>query len=342
MSRESIIDKELDEDFIKATIIIQNNYESLPASAQQIIEKWIGRLAKINDGPDNKKIRNGYIYGLLEGVLKGALEGPFLKPPPSSSLSPLAQDSAHSLSPNKGFGAFSSPEKSSLMGTEEIERIIEENLQSIREDDVFNLSPRETKGIFGKGLIKMSGKDSQQGAQPTVKFDTASMYDITPSKSNRFRAGPLSSQRDRDYTQRESFQKSGLSSRREMREKKEPYSSRGLKTKVTKKDDLFAKPNSTDDSLVEFECYSKLAKLSTICSEISRLTSAHLSSNPSSNNPSLSDILSLAEYGSELAGRGMREMEETGRRDYEAFKEKYRGVMGRIESLEREIQRKGD
>lgn len=161
MSRESLIDKELDEEFIKATIIIQNTYENMVKHDQVKVEAWIAKLAKISVNAEWKKNRNVHIHALLDCVLEKKLAPPFDKLPPAGNLAPLKAKSHGQKLKASVAGK--------LMKTEEIEKIIEANLMSIKDEEVFELSPRDTC------------------PNKAVKFDTSTVYEITPSKSNRYR-----------------------------------------------------------------------------------------------------------------------------------------------------------
>lgn len=168
MSRESVIDKELDEEFIKATIIIQNNYQiHCSPHDQQHIESWIVKLAKYNHNYDSKANRNKYILHLLECVLDKRIQGPFDKNPPEGVLAALKPrtDIRRSTEVIQNF-----------MRSEEIEKMIEANLNSIGEED-FDLTPRDTFPT------------------KTAKVDLSNLYDITPSKSNRYRGRESNNQR---------------------------------------------------------------------------------------------------------------------------------------------------
>ena len=161
MSRESIIDRELDEEFIKATILIQNGYDMMPRHDQTRIESWIEKLAKITVNHEWKKNRNNYIKLLLRCVEEGKLTAPFDKQPPQGSLLQMKGPSPVTRSSNM----------SRMMKTDEIERLIQANLLEIKDEEFFDLSPRDTF------------------PNRTVKFDTSTIFEVTPSKSNRYRGG---------------------------------------------------------------------------------------------------------------------------------------------------------
>ena len=168
MSRESLIDRELEEEFIKATIIIQTNYEELNKHDQIKVEAWIEKLAKSGGSFEAKKNRNIYIKELLKCTMDLKLETPFDKHPAQGILAKFIPKS-----PANDTGGFAAKHKKERAGkltrTEEIEKFIETNLMSIKDEEIFDLSPRETF------------------QNKTVKFDTSTIYEITPSKSNRYR-----------------------------------------------------------------------------------------------------------------------------------------------------------
>lgn len=163
MSRETIIDKELDEELIRVTLFIQSVYERRFGRHEQLrIEKWITKLAKISYNHDWKRRRNEYVCSLAEQVDRGYLTTPFDRNPPDGNLPPLP-----STSKAKSGGHLSTV----LKNTDEIAKFIEEQLDTVGDNpEVFNLSPRETEGELSR---------------PGNPNNT---YEITPSKTNRFKS----------------------------------------------------------------------------------------------------------------------------------------------------------
>lgn len=163
MSRETIIDKELDEELIRVTLFIQSVYENKFGRHEQLrVEKWITKLAKISYNHEWKRRRNEYVCYLAEQVDRGYLTSPFDRSPPEGHLPPL-----HATGKSKAGGHLSSV----LKNTDEIARLIEEQLGTVGDDpEVFNLSPRETEGELSKG----------------ANFNNT--YEITPSKTNRLKS----------------------------------------------------------------------------------------------------------------------------------------------------------
>ena len=54
MSRESLIDRELDEEFIKVIIIIQNGFDMMSKHDKVKTQSWIAKLAKITMNQEAK------------------------------------------------------------------------------------------------------------------------------------------------------------------------------------------------------------------------------------------------------------------------------------------------
>lgn len=160
MSRETIIDKELDEELIRVTLFIQSVYETKFGKHEQLrIEKWITKLAKISYNHDWKRRRNEYVCHLAEHVDRGQLTSPFDRNPPEGHLPALI-----ATRPKTQLSQV-------LKNTDEIAKLIEEQLGNVvDEHEVFHLSPRETEPEY-------------------VKFGNANnTYEITPSKTNRFKS----------------------------------------------------------------------------------------------------------------------------------------------------------
>lgn len=192
MSRESLVDKELDGDFIKATIMIQNSIGEFSKQEQLRVEKWVSKLARMTAHIEWKKNRNVYISLLMQNVLeKKALESPFNKSPPTGNLPQLRPPTRN------GTGkSIQNPSGMLTMGramkSEEIARLIEANLLSIQEDEspdqAYQRNSDEiARAMGGRAVFELSPRDTQ-GAR-TVKFDSSTMYEVTPSKSNRYRSG---------------------------------------------------------------------------------------------------------------------------------------------------------
>jgi Domain of unknown function (DUF4485) len=167
MSRDTIIDKELDEELIRVTLFVQSFYESKFNRQDQIrIENWITKLAKITYNHEWKKRRNEYICILAEQVDRGYLSTPFDRSPPEGNLPPLGPGSGRQRSMNSKVSNI-------VRNTDEIAKLLEEQLGQIHQEDqeVFHLSPRDTENNeFSKN----------------AKFNTT--YDITPSKTNRYKS----------------------------------------------------------------------------------------------------------------------------------------------------------
>lgn len=167
MSRETIIDKELDEELIRVTLFIQSVYETKFNKQEQVrIEKWISKLAKISYNHEWKRRRNEYVSLLAEQVERGYLSTPFDRSPPDGHLAPLQIGGSKGKAGTSRAGKFPK-------NTDEIARMIEEQLVQANHEEieVFNLSPRETEGF-------------DIGRQ--AKFNNT--YEITPSKTNRYKS----------------------------------------------------------------------------------------------------------------------------------------------------------
>lgn len=166
MSRETIIDKELDEELIRVTLFIQSVYETrFTRTEQSYIEKWISKLAKISYNHDWKRRRNEYVCLLAEHVDRGFLSPPFNQIPPEGQLPPL-QISNKTKTTNPQL-------KSMLKNTDQIARLIEEQLGTVDHDEFenFDLSPPETE-------VNDIGR----------KLNVNNTYEITPSKTNRYKS----------------------------------------------------------------------------------------------------------------------------------------------------------
>lgn len=192
MSRESLIDKELDGDFIKATIMIQNNIGDYSKQDQLRVEKWVSKLARMTAHVEWKKNRNVYIDMLMQNVIeKKPLQSPFDKLPPQGNLPQLRPKTRNGT--GKSHASSSNMvTMGKLMKSEEIARFIETNLQSIQEDEPTDFGyPRSSdevaRAMGGRAIFELSPRDTQ-GAR-TVKFDSSTVYEVTPSKSNRYRSG---------------------------------------------------------------------------------------------------------------------------------------------------------
>ncbi len=272
MSRESLIDRELDEEFIKAIIVIQNATEGIGKHDKVRVQAWISKLAKITMNHEAKRSRNLYVSQLYDCIKSKAFSSPFDKQPPAGNL-PLLKPQA------------SSKNKQSivkLMKTEEIEKIIQSNLMSLNGEDVFELSPRDTF------------------PNRTVKFDSSTIYEITPSKSNRHRA-------------RESAQ-------------------------VSKRDSKYhsmLKPIGEYSEANEADKYSKMSQIKQIFSNINSLISSHVADmKPEENVERLKEVLNLTKLGEEVSSEDLRELEIATKQEVNDFKKKYSSVMERLEQLE--------
>lgn len=272
MSRESLIDRELDEEFIKAIIVIQNATEAIGKHDKVKVQAWITKLAKITVNHEAKRSRNLYVAQLYDCINARSFAAPFDKQPPAGSLPLLRPQAAakHKHSIGK------------LMKTEEIEKIIESNLMSLNGEEVFELSPRDTF------------------PNRTVKFDSSTIYEITPSKSNRLRA-------------RESAQ----GSRRESK-----YQS-------------LLKPIGEHSEAIEAEKYSKMSHLRQVFANISSLISSHVADmKPEENAERLKEVLNLAKLGEAIATEDLRELELANKQEVADFKRKYSDIMQRLDLLE--------
>lgn len=166
MSRETIVDRELDEELIRVTLFVQSLYEKKFNKHDQIrIENWISKLAKITYNHEWKRRRNEYIGFLAEQVHRGYLSPPFNASPPEGHLPPLEANRSNRANLEV---------TNIVKNTDEIAKLLEEQLGQItyEEQEVFQLSPRET------GLQELSSRQA--------KFNNT--YEITPSKTNRYKS----------------------------------------------------------------------------------------------------------------------------------------------------------
>jgi hypothetical protein len=86
MSGKTARNKELDEEFIRLTILIQKAYEEFDKHTQIKVEKWIEKLAKTTSNIKWKQNRNLYTKLLLSCVIKSRFDSPFDKFPREGSL----------------------------------------------------------------------------------------------------------------------------------------------------------------------------------------------------------------------------------------------------------------
>ena len=273
MSRESLIDRELDEEFIKAIIVIQNTADGIGKHDRVRVQAWITKLAKISANHESKRSRNLYVGQLYDCIKSKAFSSPFDKQPPAGNL-PTLKPQATSKHKH-GIGK--------LMKTEEIEKIIESNLMSLNGEELFELSPRDTF------------------PNRTVKFDSSTIYEITPSKSNRNRV-------------RESAQ-------------------------VSKRDSKYhsmLKPVGEYSEAEEAEKYSKMSQIRQVFSNISSLISSHVADmKPEENAERLKEVLNLSKLGETVAAEDLRELEVANKQEVNDFKKKYSSIMEKLEQLER-------
>jgi Domain of unknown function (DUF4485) len=192
MSRESLVDKELDGEFIKATIMIQNSIGEFSKQEQVRVEKWVSKLARMTAHIEWKKNRNVYIGMLMQNVLeKRALDPPFDKLPPQGSL-PQLRPKTRSGASKGASNSVNMLTMGKFMKSEDIAKLIEANLMSIQEDEPTDLGYQRNSDEFarvmgGRAVFELSPRDTQ--GTRTVKFDSSTIYDVTPSKSNRYRSG---------------------------------------------------------------------------------------------------------------------------------------------------------
>lgn len=147
MSRASLRDRELDDEFIRITILIQKTYNDLDKHTQIKVEKWVEKLAKITSNYKWKQNRNLYIKLLMNAVATNDFSDPFDKLPPQTNLPQL---NVYAVKSKIGENF------DKILRSEQIENLIETQLLSLQDD----LSPRYSNGF-------------------SIKKD---LYDITPSK----------------------------------------------------------------------------------------------------------------------------------------------------------------
>jgi Domain of unknown function (DUF4485) len=189
MSRDTIIDKELDEELIRVTLFVQSIYENKFDRQDQIrIENWITKLAKITYNHEWKKRRNEYICVMAEQVDRGYLSAPFDKSPPDGNIPSLGPGSTRNRNMNSKVSNI-------VRNTDEIAKLLEEQLGQIHLEDqqVFNLSPRDTDNEY---------------AAKHAKFNTT--YDITPSKTNRYKSVRDSAHMSKRDTNMHSSMRAGI------------------------------------------------------------------------------------------------------------------------------------
>lgn len=279
MSRESLIDRELDEEFIKVIIIIQNGFDMMSKHDKVKTQSWIAKLAKITMNQEAKQSRNLYVGQLFECIMSKRLVAPFDKNPPSGNL-PLLKPPNTGKSRSTGMGR--------MMKTEEIEKIIEANLMSLNnEEAMFELSPRDTF------------------PNKTVKFDTSTIYEVTPSKSNRYRG-----------------KDSGQVSKRESR-----HTNNQTGGKLAGIEPL--------DEEEEGERYMRMVKIKQAFSNIGSLISSHVADmKPDENVERLKEVLNYVRLGDSLTSDDIKDMEKNNEKELMLFKSKYMNVMSRLESIE--------
>lgn len=157
MSRASLRDRELDEEFIRITILIQKAYAELDKHTQIKVEKWIEKLAKITSNYKWKQNRNLYIKLLMSAIAKKDYSEPFNKFPPEENL-PILNVYEVKSKIGENFDK--------ILRSEQIENLIETQLLSLQDE----LSPRYSNGF-------------------SLKKD---IYEITPSKIEKnFNTGTL-------------------------------------------------------------------------------------------------------------------------------------------------------
>ena len=86
MGISTVRNQELDEEFIRITILIQKAYGDFDKHTQIKIEKWVEKLAKTTSNIKWKQNRNLYSKLLLNGVIKARFEPPFDKLPREGDL----------------------------------------------------------------------------------------------------------------------------------------------------------------------------------------------------------------------------------------------------------------
>lgn len=86
MGVNTVRNQELDEEFIRITILIQKAYEEFDKHTQIKIEKWVEKLAKTTTNLKWKQNRNLYSKLLLNGVIKAKFEPPFDRLPREGDL----------------------------------------------------------------------------------------------------------------------------------------------------------------------------------------------------------------------------------------------------------------
>lgn len=150
MSRNSIRDRELDEEFIRITILIQKAYSELDKHTQIKVEKWVEKLAKITSNYKWKQNRNLYIKLLMSAVATNDFSEPFNKLPPETNLPSL---NVYKVKNRIGENF------DNILRSEQIENLIETQLLSLQDE----LSPRYSNGF-------------------SLKKD---IYSITPSKNGK-------------------------------------------------------------------------------------------------------------------------------------------------------------
>lgn len=94
MSRMTIRDEEFEQEFIKTTILIQQQMDTLEQHSSIRVNKWIEKLAKIVNF-SKKTNRNLYIKLLYSQLLQKNLGEPFTRFPPASELPILNEYHIH-------------------------------------------------------------------------------------------------------------------------------------------------------------------------------------------------------------------------------------------------------
>lgn len=133
MNNQSIKDREVDEEFIRLTILMQNSFENLKRHDQIKLEKWIVFLAKISSNYEWKKNRNLHAKLLLHCVQKKKFICPFDKlPKPNQNLEVL---NTFYVKNKVGDNI------DEMLRADQIEKLLQKQLMSLREED--EESPRE-------------------------------------------------------------------------------------------------------------------------------------------------------------------------------------------------------